>query len=168
MRKNLLLLAAFSILLTLAYCAGKSQGAVTVEDKALAHRADSLDKLAKKETRRADTWHAKADSLDKKSSVVHTKYKTRRDTLVLTDTVQVKEVIELADSTIALKDSVIATQKKEIASLRQIVTWREDEISSLNKRLSLSTKRIRNARIQSWMQGFGVAAFAVVTVKALK
>jgi hypothetical protein len=122
----------------------------------------------KAEKKRADSLEKKADSLEKKSAVVHTKYKTLRDTLTLTDTVQVKEVIQLADSTIALKDSVIATQKKEIASLKQIVAWREDEISALNRRLDLSTKRIRNARIQSGMVGFGLAAFAVVTIKALK
>jgi hypothetical protein len=170
MRKyfGLAAVAGILALLLFAYCSGKSAGSVKVEDKELQHRVERAEKAAKIAIQSADREKKRGDSLQKKAAIVHTKYITKRDSLTITDTVEVKEFVVIADSTIEAKDSVIASQSRQIFALRESLDWRVEEINALNRRLSLTSKRVRNAHKNGALVGAGLAVFAVIAVKASK
>jgi arginine/ornithine N-succinyltransferase beta subunit len=163
---SLAAVAGILALLLFAYCSGKSAGSVKADDKELQHRVERAEKAFKIAIQSADREKKRGDSLAKKAAIVHTKYITKRDSLTITDTVEVKEFVVVADSTIAAKDSVIASQSRQIFHLRQGLDWKQEEINALNKRLALTSKRVRNAHKNGALIGAGAAVFAVLAVKA--
>jgi chromatin segregation and condensation protein Rec8/ScpA/Scc1 (kleisin family) len=194
---SLAAVAGILALVLFAYCSGKSAGSVNETDKVLARQADAYRKAANlymseanREKKRSDSLLknlTKADSLvrDKGVSLIKATraYNTLRDSVLKAPHSDTENsIIAAADSALAsatsvikaheakdvVQDSVIASQSRQIFSLREALDWRAEEISALNKRLALSTKRVRSARKDGLLLGIGATAFVVVVSQALK
>jgi hypothetical protein len=77
-------------------------------------------------------------------------------------------VIKAHEAKDAIQDSVIATQKKIITTLGEVITWRDTEINALNRRLAISVKAQGRSKRQGVMLGIGATAFGIVLVQAAK
>jgi hypothetical protein len=165
---NIATAVVFVVALSFAYCSGRNAG--RDEDRIKSIQANvELHKKAAELNKSQDAKEKKrGDSFEKKSAAVLTKYVTLRDTLVLTDTVQVKEVITLADSTIEAKDSVIASQKRRIGFLEIALSEKDEQIAALNRGMATRVRQIKSARHKGWIEGASVTAFAGFLLQASK
>jgi superfamily I DNA and RNA helicase len=104
-------------------------------------RADSLAVVVKKTQ---ESLHV----AEKRKEKTRTVYTTLRDSVVITDTVVVKELIEAADSALSasdsvhkIKDAIIGVQSGQIRSLNGVIYGQQQQIDALNRQLRLTVRQ---------------------------
>lgn len=118
------------------------------ENAALARYADSLRTAFRVDTVRLTKWQ--------------TEYRTQRDTLVLTDTVAVKEFVHVADSTVKACTAAVTTCSRALAAKDSL----HEATSELwAKRLESATREHTEVKVRWAVIGllFGVAATLLST-----
>ena len=160
--KALALIASLGILFYVGRCTARSEGrdnekAQQYKAQADAHRkaAEVWKDLAQKEKKRGD-------SLEKRKEVVRTKYVTLRDSLVITDTVQVVQVLNAADSVIEVQDSVIASKDRRIGFLELSLSQKDEQINALNRLVATQVRLVRNAKRDGWIKGVAGVGFGII------
>ena len=127
-RYSHLILAALALLALWAYgCENRQAGRLEAEKVALEHRNARLED----EAGRKDTVYVK-DTIRLK--IYTQSYKTLRDTLRITDTVQVRATLALADSTINACSVALQTCETRVA-------LRDQRIAVLDSLLTVERKR---------------------------
>ena len=141
----ILCLAIFSVATSEGKRAGRAESELShlkQSYKPLAHANDSLLKAAKH-----------SDSIVKaathKAEQVRTRYVQVHDSLYSVDTVEIPQVVNLADSVIEAQDSIISAQATEILTLKSQVSTQAEMIANLNKqvKVALSDKPSRLSRL---------------------
>ena len=150
----ILCLAIFSVARSEGHRAGVAEEKLALLKqvyKPLVQENDSLVKAAKH-----------SDSIVKaathKAEQVRTRYVQVHDSLYSVDTVEIPQVVNLADSVIEAQDSIISAQATEILTLKSQVSTQAEMIANLNKQIkvALSDKPSRLAKIANAAKWVGV------------
>lgn len=111
------------------------------------------------------------DSTSKEKSKSYTQakivYRKVRDSIYVTDTVEIPQIVQLADSAIEAADSVIEAQKVGIALRDSVIAGQAKQIDALNKeiRLTVQSKPSRFSKVVTAGKWLAVGA---VIGRALK
>lgn len=159
---------AIILLLALSRCEGKNAGIYQEQLKTAQHEAKQHDKAASIYKDSLAREKKRGDSLEKRKAVTVTKYRAIRDTLTLTDTVEVKVALDLADSVIAQQDTLILSLKRQVLLGDHALSERESQIQFLNKQISIQAKQIRNAKLNGWLKTVGAFGGGYILGKATK